>query len=118
VSAGCAVFEHGHIPNQNLPTGRQIVAARQFNSHSRVEVYRLIFLLNRSFCRAVQTLEDLGKTGILNARDLRDMRGLIQEIQTETNTLLLSPLESIESNALAHFGKIRTAMEKRLRGKG
>jgi len=92
------------------------MAAPQFTSGERMEVYRRIFLLNRSFHLIVQRLEELGKTSILNARDLRDMLGLTQEVQLEINTGLLNQLDSIENDDWAQFGKVRIALEKRLQG--
>jgi hypothetical protein len=98
-------------------TREAIVATPLFTSAERQDIYRLIFLLNRSFHYAVQRLEELGKSGILNARDLRDMIGLTQEVQTEINGILLHPLESAEMSDWNHFGKVRNAMERRLKGK-
>jgi hypothetical protein len=37
-------------------------------------------------------------SAVLNARDLRDMLGLTQEVQLETNTGLLNELDSIEND--------------------
>lgn len=92
------------------------MAAPNFNSGERMHVYRLLFLLNRSFHLIVQRLEELDKAGICRSRDLLEMRGLAQEVQLEINTGVLNSLESVEDNDWAHFGKVRTAMEKRLRG--
>ena len=91
------------------------MAGPQFTSGERMEIYRRIFLLNRSFHFIVQQLEELGKTSILNARDLRDMLGLTQEVQLEINTGLLNQLDSIENDDWAQFGKVRIALEKRLK---
>jgi len=91
------------------------MAAPQFTSGERMEVYRRIFLLNRSFHFIVQRLEELGKTSIINARDLRDMLGLTQEVQLEINTGLLNRLDSIENDDWSQFGKVRIALEKRLK---
>ena len=91
------------------------MAGPQFTSGERMEIYRRIFLLNRSFHFIVQQLEELGKTSILNARDLRDMLGLTQEVQLEINTGLLNQLGSIENDDWAQFGKVRIALEKRLK---
>jgi hypothetical protein len=90
--------------------------APTLNSRERTAVYRRIFLLNRSFDLIVQRLDELVQTRIFNARDLREARSLTQEVQLEINTLLLNPLESLEQNDHAQFGKVRFAMEKRLRG--
>ena len=92
------------------------MAAPRLTSGERAEVYRLIFLLNRSFDLIVRRLDRLGQTGLFNARDLREMRGLAQEVQLEINTAMLNPLQSTEQNDHAQFGKVRIAMEKRLRG--
>ena len=73
----------------------------------------------RSFCvaslRKIQRLEELGKTGILNARDLKDAIGLTQEVQLGINTGLLDQLDPAENDDWAQFGKVRIAMEKRLK---
>jgi hypothetical protein len=87
-------------------------------SSERAAVYRRIFLLNRSFDLIVRRLDELAHTNIFSSRYLREMRGLTQEVQLEINTLLLNPLESAEHNDWAHFGKVRKAMEKRLKGGG
>jgi len=92
------------------------VSSLKLNSRERQEVYRRLFLLNRSFNFIVQLLDELAQTPIFHARDLREMRGLTQEVQLEINTLLLNSLESVEQNDHAQFGKVRTALEKRLRG--
>jgi hypothetical protein len=91
------------------------MAAPNLTSGERQDVYRLMFLLNRSFHLIVQRLEALGKTGIINARDLRDMLGLTQEVQLGINTGLLDQLDPCENDDWAHFGKVRIAMEKRLK---
>lgn len=93
------------------------MAAPNFTSGERTQIYRLLFLLNRSFHLIVQRLEELEQTGVCRSRDLREMRGLTQEVQLEINTGVLNSFESLENNDWAHFGKVRTAMEKRLRGK-
>jgi hypothetical protein len=92
------------------------MATPQFTSGERQEVYRRIFLLNRSFHFIVQRLDELAQTKIFHPRDLREMRSLAQEVQLEINTGLLDPLETVEMDDWAQFGKVRKAMEKRLRG--
>lgn len=91
------------------------MAAPRLTSSERAEVYRLLFLLNRSFDLIVQRLDELGQTGLFSSRDLREMRGLTQEVQLEINTLLLGPLDSLEHDDWGTFGRVRTAIEKRLR---
>src|SRR5258708_4753161 len=91
------------------------MAAPRLTSSERAEVYRLLFLLNRSFNLIVQRLDELGQTGLFTSRDLREMRGLTQEVQLEINTGLLDSFESVENDDCGHFGKVRIALEKRLR---
>jgi hypothetical protein len=69
------------------------MAAAKFTSRERLDVYRDIFLLNRSF----------------------HFIGLTQEIQLEINMLLLDRLHSAEERDWAEFGKVRIALEKRLK---
>ncbi len=73
-----------------------------------------MFLLNRGFHFIVQRLEHVGKI-MMKDRDLRDMLGMTQEIQLEINTLVLNNLDSVENNDWAEFGKVRIALEKRLK---
>jgi hypothetical protein len=89
--------------------------AERLTSRERAEVYRKLFLLNRSFDLIVQRLDDLAQTHIFRARDIREVRGLAQEVQLEINTMLLGPLDSLEHDDWGEFGKVRIAMEKRLR---
>jgi len=89
--------------------------APRLTSRERAEIYRQLFLLNRSFDLIVQRLDDLAQTRIFGARDIREVRGLGQEVQLEINTALLGPLDSLEHDDWGEFGKVRIAMEKRLR---
>jgi hypothetical protein len=78
--------------------------AARLTSRERTEVYRQIFLLNRSFGCIVQRLDDLAQTRIFKVRDIREVRGLAQEVQLEINTMLLGPLDSLEHD---DWGEIR-----------
>lgn len=88
-------------------------AVPTLTSDERQNVYRQMFLLNRSFHSIVQRLDELKR--FFSPQDLRDMRGLTQEVQTEINHLILNKLESIEESDWAQFGKVRTEMERRLK---
>ena len=90
------------------------MADPNFNSAERMDIYRSMFLLNRGFHFIVQRLEQVGKI-MMKDRDLRDMLGMTQEIQLEINTLVLNNLDSVENNDWAEFGKVRIALEKRLK---
>jgi hypothetical protein len=89
------------------------MAAPKFTSGERMNVYRSLFLLNRSFHLIVQRLDDL-KT-LFTPQDMKDMRGLTQEMQLEINHLLLNKLDSIEEHDWSQFGKVRIALEKKLK---
>jgi len=92
------------------------MARPHFTSSSRVRVYLLLFQLNRSFHLIVNRLSDSESLGIFEPQDIKEMLGLVQEVQLEINTLFLDRFGTIEDGDHAHFGKIRIAMEKRLRG--
>jgi hypothetical protein len=94
--------------------GGETLGTSNFNSQERMDVYKRLFLLNRSFHFIVQRLGELAP--LFAAQDLKDMLGLTQEVQLEINHLLLGRLESMEERDWAHFGKVRIALEKRLRG--
>jgi len=72
-----------------------------------------MFLLNLGFHRIVTRLDQIQH--LLSTQDLKDMRGLAQEVQLEINTAVLNTLESVENNDQAQFGKVRIALEKRLK---
>ncbi len=91
------------------------MAKPNLTSRERLRVYSLLFMLNRSFHLIVSRLSDLGNLGICEARDIREMLGLVQEVQLEINTLFLDRFATIEDNDFAHFGKVRARMEKRLK---
>ncbi len=86
--------------------------AIRLTSSQRAAVYKQ---LNRYFDLVLQQLDDLAQARILNARKIREMSGLTQEVQLEINTLLLGPLDALEHEDWGTFGKVRIAMEKRLR---
>ena len=88
-------------------------AEPELTSGERQDIYLSMFLLNHCFHGIVLRLDELA--GLLGRKNLKDMQGLAQELQTETNHLILSKLESIEESDWAQFGKIRTALERRLR---
>jgi hypothetical protein len=89
--------------------------AIRLTSSQRAGVYKQLFLLNRSFDLISQRLDALAQTRIFMVRDIRELRGLAQEVQLEINTTLLGPLDSLEHDDWGEFGKVRIAMEKRLR---
>jgi hypothetical protein len=91
------------------------MAALNLTSGERMDVYRRMFLLNRSFHFIIQRLDELTQTRIVSPKQIKEMIGLTQEVQLEINTLLIEPLGSLELEDWAVFGKVRMAQEKRLR---
>jgi len=89
------------------------LAAPYFNSAERADIYRAMFLLNRGFHLIVLRLDQIQH--LLTTQDLKDMRGLTQGVQLEINTAVLNTLHSIENDDHAQFGKVRLALEKRLK---
>lgn len=89
------------------------MAAPHFNSAERMDVYRSMFLLNRSFHLIVLRLDEVKH--LMSKQDLKDMIGLTQEVQLEINTAVLNTLESVENGDHAAFGKVRIALERRLK---
>lgn len=107
--------EVNHASTQWKPSGRSM--GKKSSLHLRCGIshrFTRCRLLRLSFHLAVQTLDELKV--LLPPRDLKDMRGLTQEVQLEINYLLLDRLYSLEQHDWAQFGKVRTALEKRLRG--
>jgi hypothetical protein len=90
------------------------VSSLKLNSRERQDVYRRLFLLNRSFSSIVQLLDELAQTPIFPARELREMCCHAQQVQLEINTKLLPTLESAELTDRAQFGKIRIANAKQI----
>lgn len=82
-------------------------------SGERQNIYRQMFLINRSFHFIVLRLDKVKH--LMSKQDLKDMIGLTQETQLEINTAVLNTLESIEQDDHAQFGRVRAALEKRLR---
>jgi len=91
------------------------MAAPQFTSRERTDVYWRLFFLNHSFHFIVQCLDALAQNHVFNKTDLKEMRGLAQEVQLEINTLALNRFDSVEHYDFAQFGKVRIALEKRLK---
>lgn len=90
------------------------MAKLNLTSRERLQIYQLLYRLNRSFHLIICRLSEAGELGLLNRLQTKEMLGLTQEVQTEINGLVLDSLERLESKDWTHFGKVRTAMEKRL----
>jgi hypothetical protein len=92
------------------------MAKAHLSSGQRAQVYKVLYRLNRLFHFTVHWLTASERLGVLQAGDIQEMIGLTQEVQLEINTLFLDRLAQIELDDHATYGKVRSAMEKRLRG--
>jgi hypothetical protein len=84
-------------------------------SEQRANAYRLLFRLNRSFHLIVCRLSEAEALDIISSRDTKDVLGMTQEVQLEANVAILDRLEYFENEDHGHFGKVRDALEKRLK---
>jgi hypothetical protein len=90
------------------------MAEVNLTSGERREVYQRIALLNRSFNFILLRLEELSQTRIFHQQHMKDMRGLVNEIQVEVNAHLLNSLHSIELEDWYRFGQARIQRDNRL----
>jgi len=91
------------------------MASPRLTSRERAEVYRLIFLLNRSFNFIVQNLDTLQKTGLFTSKTAKLFPRFAQELQTEFNQEFLENLHQFELDDWGEYGKARQGWEKHLR---
>lgn len=91
------------------------MGAPKLTSRERVEVYRLFFLLNRSFDFIVQHLDTLQETGLFPSKAAKLFPGFAQELQAEFNQQFLEDLHQIELDDWNEYGKARQKYEKHLR---
>lgn len=89
--------------------------APRLTSRERAEVYRMIFLLNRSFDFIVQRLDTLQKTGLFKSKAAKLFPDFAQELQAELNQEFLSDLHDLELEDWSEYGKARQKYEKELR---
>lgn len=85
----------------------------KLNSGRRLRAYLALARLNRSYHLIVCRLEELQELRIFSPNRLPELRGLTQEMQTETNFYLLDEIMAIEKGEWQRFGKVRNARDKR-----
>jgi hypothetical protein len=84
-------------------------------SDTKVQVYRTLYHMKRSFADIVAHCRALGNLRILSPKFTRLYQSYTQELQAEINWDVIEIMDGIESEDLFHFGKARTAREKELR---
>jgi hypothetical protein len=78
------------------------------------QVYRILYRLNLSFARIVDSCRELQGTGVFRSRFTRLYQAFAQELQAEINEEVLAILHDIETD-VNRFGKVRDARDKELR---
>jgi hypothetical protein len=81
----------------------------------KAHIYRILYRLNLSFARIVDSCRELQGTRVFRAEFTRLHRAFAQELQAEINEEVLGILHGIESDDLYRFGKVRDARDKELR---
>jgi len=81
----------------------------------KAQVYRILYRLNLSFARIVDSCRELQGTGVFRPKFTRLHQAFAQELQAEINEEVLGILLDIETDDLNRFGKIRDARDKQLR---
>ena len=81
----------------------------------KAQIYRILYRLNLSFVRIVDSCGELQGTVVFRPKFTRLHQAFAQELQAEINEEALSILLDIETDDLNRFGKIRDARDKELR---
>jgi hypothetical protein len=81
----------------------------------KAQIYRILYRLNFSFVRIVDSCRELHGTGVFRTKFTRLYQAFAQELQAEINEDVLEILHGIESDDLYRFGKVRDARDKELR---
>lgn len=81
----------------------------------KTQIYRILYRLNLSFVRIVDSCRELQGTGVYRSKFARLHQAFAQELQAEINEEVLSILLDLETDDLNRFGRIRDARDKELR---
>lgn len=81
----------------------------------KTQIYRILYRLNLSFARIVNSCRELQASGVFRPKFTRLHQAFAQELQAEINEEVLDILHGIESDDLNRFGKVRDARDKELR---
>ena len=92
------------------------MAEPNLTSGERLAVYQTMFLMNRSFHNIVKRLQELDSDSILDAADIAEYQGIVQELQADINTHLMAKFSAVEEKDWAFFDKIKEKREKHLKG--
>jgi len=81
----------------------------------KAQVYRILYRLNLSFVRIVDSCRELQGTGVFRSKFTLLHQAFAQELQAEINDEVLGILLDIETDDMNRFGRIRDARDKELR---
>src|SRR5947209_2850208 len=81
----------------------------------KTEIYRILYRLNLSFVRIVDSCRELQGTSVFRSKFTRLHQAFAQELQAEINDEVLGILLDIETDDLNRFGRVRDARDKELR---
>jgi hypothetical protein len=81
----------------------------------KAQVYRILYRLNLSFARIVDSCRELQGTGVFRSKFTRLHQAFAQELQAEINEEALGILLDLETDDLNRFGRVRDARDKELR---
>lgn len=81
----------------------------------KAQIYRILYRLNLSFARIVDSCHELQGTGVFRSKFTRLHQAFAQELQAEINEEVLGILHGMEADDLYRFGKVRDARDKELR---
>ena len=81
----------------------------------KAQIYRILYRLNLSFVRIVDSCRELQGTGVFRTKFTRLHQVFAQELQAEINEEVLGILLDIETDDLNRFGRVRDARDKELR---
>jgi hypothetical protein len=91
------------------------IEGEQMTPTNKVEIYRLLYRLNRAFGFVVEQLQKLEPMKLIPPKDMKLFQANAQELQAEINDLMVENLQPLEMQDAHTFEKVRIAREKELR---
>ena len=79
------------------------------------EIYNALASLNRGFDVALEALKVLQQEQVLTAEYVQDQTVLAEELRAGLNHRTTEKLNAREAQDWGHFGKLRTAIEERMK---
>jgi hypothetical protein len=81
----------------------------------KAEVYNALASLNRSFEIILESLKTLHENGVISKQFVQDQTIVTQELCAALNFMIVQRLTSRETEDVDHFGKMRSAIETRIK---